>query len=227
MNKLEHIFFDLDHTLWDFDKNSGLTFDLIFKKHQVNIKLEDFLHSYQPINLKYWKLYREAKVTKANLRYGRLKDTFAALNYKVEDDLIELLSKDYILNLTNQNYLFDGTFDLLDYLKPKYKLHIITNGFEEAQHNKMKKSNLLDYFETVTNSEMVGVKKPDPKIFNFALKSANANIENSIMIGDSYEADIQGALNIGLDAICFNYHKTDLAPEIKKVNHLLDLKKYI
>ncbi|WP_397362031.1 YjjG family noncanonical pyrimidine nucleotidase [Olleya sp. R77988] len=226
-NKIEHVFFDLDHTLWDFDKNSALTFDFIFNMHQVKIKLEDFLKLYEPINLKYWKLYREEKVTKTELRYGRLKDTFNVLKYQVNDNLIHQLSEDYIDNLTNQNHLFDGTFDLLEYLKPNYKLHIITNGFEEAQHNKMKKSNLLHYFETVTNSEMVGVKKPDPKIFNFALDLAKANTNNSIMIGDNYEADIQGALNIGLDAICFNYHKVEVGSEIKVVDHLLDLKKYL
>jgi len=227
MNQLKHIFFDLDHTLWDFDKNSALTFDFIFKKHKVEVNLSDFLNVYEPINLNYWKLYRDERVSKAKLRYGRLKDTFDALQVIVKDELIHQLSEDYIANLTNQNHVFDGTFELLEYLKPKYELHIITNGFEEAQHNKMKKSNLLQYFKTVTNSEMVGVKKPNPKIFNFALQLANANTNNSIMIGDNYEADVQGALNIGLDAICFNYHNTNLASDIKVVNHLLDLKKYL
>jgi len=123
--------------------------------------------------------------------------------------------------------VFDGTFEILDYLKPKYQLHIITNGFEEVQHHKMKKSNIFHYFQTITNSEMVGVKKPNPKIFNHALGLANATTKNSIMIGDNYEADILGALNIGLDAICFNYHKETIAPDIKIIDHLLDIKKYL
>ncbi|MEQ3666114.1 YjjG family noncanonical pyrimidine nucleotidase [Olleya sp.] len=226
-NKVEHIFFDLDHTLWDFDKNSALTFDFLFKKHEVNTKLADFLKFYEPINLKYWKLYRDEKVSKDNLRYNRLKETFDALQFSIEDDLINTISEDYINHLSSFNHVFDGTIELLDYLKTKYNLHIITNGFKEAQNNKLKASKLDHYFTTVTSAEVAGVKKPNPQIFNFALKLANANSANSIMIGDNYEADILGALDIGLDAICFNYHKAEISPEIKVVNHLLDIKKYL
>ena len=226
-NNIEHIFFDLDHTLWDFDKNSALTFDFIFKKNDLRVNLPKFLEVYEPLNMQYWKLYREEKVSKEHLRFYRLKDTFDALNIEVEAEVINQLSDDYIDNLSNQNHVFDGTFEILDYLKPKYQLHIITNGFEEVQLHKMKKSNIFHYFQTITNSEMVGVKKPNPKIFNHALGLANATIKNSIMIGDNYEADILGALNIGLDAICFNYHKESIAPDIKIIDHLLDIKKYL
>ena len=106
-------------------------------------------------------------------------------------------------------------------------MHIITNGFKEAQQAKLNQSNIDHYFLTVTNSEMVGVKKPNPKIFQHALQMANATIENSLMIGDNLEADILGALNIEMDAICFNYHKEVLASNIIGVDHLLELKNYI
>jgi len=226
-NKVEHVFFDLDHTLWDFDKNSALTFDFIFKKHQVKTNLNDFLRFYEPINLKYWKLYRDEKVTKEDLRYSRLKETFDALQFTVKDEVINQLSEDYITYLSSFNNVFDGTFEILDYLKSKYKLHIITNGFKDAQNNKLKSSKLDHYFETVTSAEVAGVKKPNPHIFNFALNSAQAETQNSIMIGDNYEADILGALDIGLDAICFNYHKVEEMPGIKFINHLSDIKKYL
>ena len=226
-NKVEHVFFDLDHTLWDFDKNSALTFEFIFKKHDVNASLTDFLSFYEPINLKYWKLYRDEKVTKEDLRYNRLKETFDALQFTVEDQIIHQLSEDYITFLSSFNHVYDGTYQILDYLKTKYKLHIITNGFKEAQTNKLKSSKLDHYFETVTSAESAGVKKPNPQIFNHALNSAKAETKNSIMIGDNYEADILGALNIGLDAICFNYHNVQEQPDIKFVNHLLDIKKYL
>lgn len=226
-NNITDIFFDLDHTLWDFDKNSALTFALIFKKNNLSVDLDDFLKYYLPINLNYWKLYTQEKVDKNKLRYGRLKDTFDALQVKVEDSVIESLSNDYILYLTTYNYIFDGTIEILDYLKTKYKLHIITNGFEEVQQHKLNKSKISHYFETVTNSEMVGVKKPNRKIFDYALKQANVRVENGIMIGDNYDADILGALNIGLDAICFNYHKEALDSSIKHVNHLLELKNFL
>jgi putative hydrolase of the HAD superfamily len=225
-NIITDIFFDLDHTLWDFDKNSGLTFEFIFKKNALNIELETFLKHYEPINLKYWKLYREEKINKENLRFQRLNETFNAIDIEVQPEMIHKLSEDYITYLTTHNHIFEGTIELLEYLKPKYRLHIITNGFEEVQQHKLEKSKIDHYFETVTNSEMVGVKKPNPLMFNFALDLAKTTKENSIMIGDNYEADILGALNIGLDAICFNYHKVTIDKSIKQVNHLLELKTF-
>ena len=226
-NKITDVFFDLDHTLWDFDKNSALTFDLIFEKNKIDVSLKSFLEHYEPINLKYWKLYRDEKVTKNDLRFERLNETFNAINIKVEEQLINKLSEDYIAYLTTHNHIFDGTLEILDYLKTKYKLHIITNGFEEVQHRKLSNSNIIHYFDTITNSEMVGVKKPNPRMFHFALDLAQTKKENSIMIGDNFEADVLGALNIGLDAICFNYHKTTLDNTIKQVNTLLELKNFL
>ncbi|BAO74783.1 YjjG family noncanonical pyrimidine nucleotidase [Winogradskyella sp. PG-2] len=219
-NQIKHVFFDLDHTLWDFDKNSGLTFDKIFKLNQIDIKLNDFLKVYEPINLKFWKLYREEKVTKASLRYGRLKQAFDAVNINVEDDLINRLSEAYIEHLSSFNHLFEGAIEILDYLRNKYVLHIITNGFEEVQEKKMKGSGIRHYFETVTNSEMVGVKKPNPKVFNFALNIANAKATESIMIGDSLEADIEGAYHIGMDTIHFDYKDIHNAHNFKRITTL-------
>ena len=223
----KHIFFDLDHTLWDFDKNSALTFEKIFTLNSIKIDLNSFLEVYVPINFNYWKLYRENKVDKKSLKFARLNDTFKALDLDVSTRLVHQLSDDYITYLSTFNHLFPGTIELLDFLQLKYKLHIITNGFKEAQQAKLNQSHIDHYFLTVTNSEMVGVKKPNPKIFNYALKMANATIENSLMIGDNLEADILGALNIGMDAICFNYHNEVLAPNIIGVDHLLELKNYI
>ena len=223
---IKHIFFDLDHTLWDFDRNSALTFKKIFKDHRIEIELNEFLRIYEPLNLSYWKLYREDKIDKPSLRYGRLADTFKELKYIVSDEIINKLSEDYIDFLTTHNHLFDNAIEILDYLNPNYNLHIITNGFKEVQFGKLEKANIHGYFDTVTNSEMVGVKKPNPIIFNHALNLAKASAEESVMIGDNYEADILGALNIGLDAICFNYHKESLDSNIKQVSDLIHLKKY-
>ncbi|QRM88046.1 noncanonical pyrimidine nucleotidase, YjjG family [Lacinutrix sp. WUR7] len=220
------IFFDLDHTLWDFDKNSGLTFEKIFKINKVDIDVSEFLKHYEPINLNYWKLYREEKIDKESLRFARLNDTFQAVNISVEKELILQLSEDYITHLSSFNHLFEGTIDLLEYLEPKYNLHIITNGFHQVQNEKLKNANISNYFKTVTNSEMVGVKKPNPIIFNHALDLAKTTKPQSIMIGDNYEADIIGALNFGIDAICFNYHDFPLDANIKKVDSLLELKNY-
>ena len=218
--RIKHVFFDLDHTLWDFDKNSGLTFEKIFKLNAIDVELNSFLNVYEPINLNYWKLYREERVTKPQLRYGRLKDAFDQLELVVEDDMIHHLSEAYIEHLSSFNYLFEGTHELLKYLEGKYELHIITNGFSEAQEKKMITSNIRNYFKTVTNSEMVGVKKPNPKIFNFALEVAKAKANESIMIGDSLEADIEGAHKVGMDTIHFDYNNENSNHNYKKVSHL-------
>jgi putative hydrolase of the HAD superfamily len=227
IKNIKHIFFDLDHTLWDFDKNSALTFDKIFKLNNVEVDIARFLSIYEPVNLNYWKLYRNSEIDQEQLRYGRLRDTFNTLNHTVKDDLIHLLSEDYITHLTTFDHLFEDTIEILDYLQPNYQLHIITNGFSEAQQKKMKVSNIIHYFKTVTDAELAGVKKPNPIIFRHALHLADAKPEESIMIGDSYEADVLGALEVGYDAIYFNYRRDESEPHVKQVNQLKDLKKYL
>jgi len=146
---IKHIFFDLDHTLWDFETNSAHAFDFIFMDNRVEVDLNSFLKIYAPINHKYWKLYREEKVSKPVLRYNRLKETFDLLNYNISDDLINHLAIVYIDNLPNYNMLFEGTIEVLDYLSPKYEMHIITNGFEEVQTKKMEKSGIKKYFDKI------------------------------------------------------------------------------
>ena len=209
MQKIKNIFFDLDHTLWDFDKNSDLTFFKILQKNNIKIDVNKFLFEYHPINRKYWDMYRENRVSKSDLRFFRLSDTFNKLNYKVDDDIINKLAIDYIEHLSDFNNLIPDTFLVLEELKLKYNMHIITNGFKEVQRRKLEKSKLIHYFKTVTISEDVGVKKPDKLIFEHAIFSAKAKIENSIMIGDNYHADILGASALGIRAIYFNFHKTD------------------
>lgn len=225
--KIDHVFFDLDHTLWDFEKNSALAIETIFKKHAINVDLQLFLFHYIPINTKYWELYRVDKITQFELRLGRLKDTFNLLNYEIDDEKIIFLSEEYIEYLPKFNHLFDGAIEILDYLKPKYNLHIITNGFKQIQGNKLINSNIEHYFKTITNSEMAGVKKPNPKIFEYAINEANASKTNSIMIGDCIDADVNGALNFGMDAILFNINPLKSYTNIKQVSHLLDLKQYL
>lgn len=221
------VFFDLDHTLWDFDKNSGLTFEKIFKLNNINVCLKSFLEVYEPINQNYWKLYREEKIDKTTLRFGRLNDAFFDINFKIKKSRIQQLSSDYIAHMTTFNYLLNHTVEILDYLKPMYRLHIITNGFQEVQQTKLEKSKISHYFKTITNSEMVGVKKPNPKIFNFALNLANTTANKSVMIGDNYEADVLGALNIGMKSIFFDLKNTPLNNDIKQINNLLLLKNYL
>jgi putative hydrolase of the HAD superfamily len=225
---IQHVFFDLDHTLWDFEKNSDLAFKKVFDKQNIKIDLNSFLTVYKPLNLEYWKLYREEKISKDELRYGRLKNTFDAVNYAITDDLIDIIAVEYIDFLPDFNHLFEYTFEILEYLKDKYQLHIITNGFEEIQIKKMESSNILHYFNSVITSESVGVKKPNPKVFYHALEVANAKKENSIMIGDNIEADVLGAINIGMQAIHCNFEQEKVVDlNIISIASLLELKQYL
>ncbi|EZH72625.1 haloacid dehalogenase [Aquimarina atlantica] len=226
-NTVKDIFFDLDHTLWDFDRNSSLAFKMIFDKFNVNTKIEDFLEIYQPINMKYWKLYREEKVSKKQLRRSRLTEAFTHLDISFSLEIIDEMSEDYINFLPLHNYLIDGTQDLLEYLNPKYDLHIITNGFKEVQNKKLSNSGILHYFKTITDSEEAGVKKPNPFIFEQAIQKSGAKLDGSVMIGDNYEADILGAEAVGLKTICFNYHKEELPPHNIQVSELKQIKKYL
>ncbi len=222
------VFFDLDHTLWDFEKNSALTFEKILQKNKIPVDLVEFVQQYSPINYKYWDLFRDDKISQNEMRYGRLIDTFALLNIEIEQAVVEILADEYIQFLPENNHLFEGTFELLDYLKPKYNLHIITNGFHDLQNYKLNNSNLTPYFKTVTNSESAGVKKPNPIIYEFALRQANAQKDSSIMIGDCIHADVFGALNVGMEAILFNEIPQILEDKtIRQVNYLLDLKNYL
>ncbi len=227
LNNIEHVFFDLDHTLWDFDRNSALAFETIFKLHQLEIIVEEFLEHYVPVNLRYWERYRKNEVTKEALRYGRLKDSFDSMNFTTTDEIINLLAEDYIRYLPVNNHLLEGTIPLLDYLKPRYKLHIITNGFQEVQHTKMTNSGILEYFATITTSEEAGVKKPDALIFEKALSKSNAKAERSVMIGDNLEADVLGARNFGLQSIYFDYYQRSEKTDIMQIKTLNEIRSYL
>jgi putative hydrolase of the HAD superfamily len=219
--KVKHIFFDLDHTLWDFEKNSKLTFKIIFDKHGIPFDLDSFIEVYKPINFKYWNMYRKNMISSENLRHERLKEVFSILGYPYDRALIDLMAEEYINYLSEQIHLFPDTNTVLDYLSEHYELHIITNGFEMIQHKKLKSSKINHYFKTVTTAEGSGYKKPDPRIFDHALTSAKATNRDSLMIGDSLEADIQGAKDFGMHTIYFG-KKPNF--ETLHVEHLSDLK---
>ena len=204
MDEIKHIFFDLDHTLWDFEKNSALAFEKIFQELKFNIDTQQFMGVYNPINVAYWKLYERNEIDQETLRVNRLKDAFEGINFEVTLEEINAISHLFIEYLTSNNHLIEGTIETLDYLKDNYELHIITNGFSFVQEVKLQKSNLDKYFVTITNSELAGHKKPHENIFQYALSLANASKNQSIMIGDSIEADVLGAINFGMKAVYFN-----------------------
>lgn len=227
MKQIKHIFFDLDHTLWDFETNSDIAFETIFKNNKVNIDLKKFLNYYRGINANYWKLYRDEKITKEELRLGRLKDTFIKINQNVDLHLLERLAVDYIKVLPNNNQLFEGAHEILEHLSVNYKLHIITNGFNEVQYEKIKNSGLTKYFDKIITSEAAGVKKPNPVIFEYALTLTKAISAESVMIGDNWEADIMGAKDAGFDVIFCNFNAQPVSENIKSVTNLIEIKYYL
>ncbi|MDN6279461.1 MAG: YjjG family noncanonical pyrimidine nucleotidase [Psychroflexus sp.] len=223
MQHVKHLFFDLDHTLWDFNVNSKLTFQQIFERHRVNVDISDFIPIYEPINTKYWQLFRHNQISKEDLRYARLREAFDVLEFKADDALISVLSEDYIRDLADFNQLFPYTTEILTHLKSIYKLHIITNGFRDVQERKMKSSRINHFFETVTTPDEAKSKKPNPDIFAYALGLAHAEKNESLMIGDNIDADIQGARNFGIDAVLFGKDDTFDGPQITCLSELKTL----
>lgn len=225
--EIKDVFFDLDHTLWDFDRNSGLAFQRVFNTHKITLPLPEFLSQYEPINLSYWKEFREERITKEELRRGRLTTTFEIFKLQYSLEVIDSLANSYIKELPGDNHLFSGALEILDYLSERYQLHIITNGFKDVQDLKLQNSGIKKYFKSVTTSEDVGLKKPHPAVFNTALKKVSALPERSIMIGDSFEADIIGARNVGMHTLFFNYRNESVSSLDASVHDLLEIKNHL
>lgn len=225
--KIKHIFFDLDHTLWDFDRNSRLAFEALFRQYEIDLDLVEFLDVYEPINYAYWAKFRVDEISKLELRRGRLSDSFARFERSFSNAELDAMAETYIEELPKNNHLFDGAIQTLEDLCPNYNLHIITNGFHAVQHNKLHKSGLMDYFNSVTTSEEVGLKKPHPVIFKRALEKAKARADESLMVGDTFEADILGAEAVGMHTLLFNYWSTDVPEHYRIIGNIQEIKLHL
>lgn len=188
---------------------------------------DTFIHEYKRINDIFWNDYRDGTITKEELRYARFE---AAMKFFGHDDrqLASAIGEEYVWRSPRKTAVLPGAMEVLQYLKPNYHLHIITNGFEEVQHIKMVSSGLAPYFEAIINSETAGAKKPSPVIFNHAMQLTGATASNSLMIGDHLEADVLGALKVGWQAVFFE-------PQLPKatnaayrhIHHLSELKELL
>lgn len=226
-----HLFFDLDRTLWDFDAAAEVAFEKIYEQYHLKDlgipSAHEFHEVYHPLNEELWELYRADQITKEELNRTRFMKPLE--HYGIHDEaLADHLSEDYVYWSPRIVRLVPGTMELLDYLKPKYHLHLITNGFEEVQHTKLSGSGLEPYFETLTVSEEVGVKKPNPEIFHYALKKAGATPEESLMIGDEMAVDIDGARAAGMDQLLFNASgQPVLGKRTYEVNKWIEITTYL
>ena len=222
------LFFDLDHTIWDFELNSKETLWDLHQKYALEAKgindFDVFYSNYSVHNHRLWDRYTKGFIKQEELRWKRI--YLSLLDYKIADEaLSKEMSVDYLDILPNKKNLFPYTIEILDYLKNKeYKMHLITNGFESVQFKKIKNSNLADYFIEVITSEASNSLKPNKEIFDYALKASNAKLETSIMIGDNESADIQGAINAGMDSIFVNHLQVEpTIPATHTITHLKEL----
>ncbi|MEY4279616.1 MAG: hypothetical protein RL377_1620 [Bacteroidota bacterium] len=223
-----HLFFDLDHTIWDFELNSKETLlDLHHKYALADKGIQDFdafFDQYSIHNHRLWDRYTKGFIKQEELRWKRI--YLSLLEYKIADEkLSREMSFDYLDILPNKTNLFPYTIEILAYLKEKgYQMHLITNGFESVQFKKIENSKLAPYFKEVITSEASNSLKPHKEIFEYALDKTGANLEESIMIGDNESADIQGAINIGMDSIFVNHLKvTPTVPATYTITHLKEL----
>ena len=226
--KYGHIFFDLDHTLWDFDANARETLqqmhtDLKLTERGVN-DFDLFHTAYLAHNEKLWERYRKGYIKQDELRMKRMMLTL--LDFKISDAALTREMSDMFLQLLpTRTLLFPDTIETLQYLKEKgYGMHLITNGFEKTQHSKLQSCGLHTYFTHVVTSEGSNSLKPQAEIFQYAMEKARTTAGESIMIGDSLEIDILGAQSVGMDSVHVNYnHKPQNIKPTYTVYHLKEL----
>jgi len=213
----KHLFFDLDHTIWDFDKNAEETLHELYHTYelkQLGLHSPDlFIEIYTKNNHQLWADYHIGKISKETLRTTRFSKTFVELG--VSPKLIpEKFENDYVTICPTKTNLFPHAHDTLSYLKKKYTLHIISNGFKESTELKIGNNDLAKYFSTIFISEIIGFNKPDKAIFEHALSNTEASVTESLMIGDSVEADIRGAQDFGMKAIYFNPERKEKPDDV-------------
>ncbi|MEO7211912.1 YjjG family noncanonical pyrimidine nucleotidase [Mucilaginibacter sp.] len=225
--KYRHLFFDLDHTIWDFDKNAEETLHELYGTYNLkDIGLHSadlFIETYTRHNHRLWAQYHLGEITKDELRDARFKSTFTELG--LHPSLMPADFEDaYVTLCPTKTNLFPHAHETLEYLQSKYTLHLISNGFKDSTTLKVNGTDLVKYFQNIIISEVVGVNKPDPLIFQHAIDLAGSTKEESLMIGDSIEADIRGALGFGMDAIYFNPLGLEKPADVPiQISHLKEL----
>ncbi len=224
----KHLFFDLDHTLWDFEANAKQTLIQLYKSNELKAKgvpdFDLFFERYSYHNERLWDRYTKGFIKQEELRWKRM--WLALLDFKLADEpLSRQMGVEFLDLLPTRNTLFPYTIEILEYLKAKsYQMHLVTNGFEKVQYSKIKNARIETYFEQVITSEASGSLKPNKEIFDYAFTKAGALPEESIMIGDNLDADIQGGINAGIDTIFVNHLK--VVPHVQAtymVHHLKEL----
>lgn len=225
---MQHIFFDLDNTLWDHRKNAYYTLKEIFIREKVeekyNLEFEDFHRQYFTINERLWEQIRDGEINKEYLRKHRFYDSF--LFFGIDDfELAQVFEENFLDEILNYNDLVEGAFETLEYLSQNnYQLHILSNGFKEVTYRKCELSGIKNYFKTITSADEINVRKPQAEIYEYALQKSNASPENSVMIGDDWIADVQGAKSYGMQVVFFDVFKDNFhADGVTVIKNLSEL----
>lgn len=230
MPKYQHIFFDLDRTLYDFDRNNRETILQIFRNLNIDvlagIDFETFHKAYHKINIPLWERYKNQEITKEYLNVTRFSETLKG--FGVNHELGATFASEYIRLSPMQINLLPGAIEVLDYLYEKYPMHIITNGFDEIQYVKIYRCGLEKYFRHIIVSEAAGAQKPNPKIFEYAFEKTGALAQNSILIGDDPDSDVFGAMQMGMDQVWLA-QPGEISPyqPTYQIGHLLELKEIL
>lgn len=231
MKEYRNLFIDLDDTLYDFSAASREAFKETYEQLHYERYFESFEHYmeiYTPYNLEMWRLYGEGKITKEELNRRRYSYPLEAVGVN-DQKLAAEFCREALGRIPTKGNLVSGATELLEYLRPKYRMYILSNGFVELQSRKMATAGIKRYFDDIILSEEIGVNKPRPELFEYALKKAGAKLEESIMIGDMFDTDIVGAANIGMDQIFFNPKQmtgTSFKPTYE-VRQLLEIKEIL
>tara|TARA_R110001592_G_scaffold307299_2_gene580578 strand:- start:75238 stop:75927 length:690 start_codon:yes stop_codon:yes gene_type:complete len=224
IGNISTVIFDLDRTLWDFDKNSREVLSELFSDaaNESNQSIDTIVHTYEHYNFLLWAKYQKNEIDRDQLRIMRFDSVLKHFGVWSEDISSEM-AENYVERCPQKTALIDGTIELLEYLKPKYNLHVLSNGFAPVQHIKLGNSGLKDYFDLIVCPDTVGCKKPCKKIFHYTVGRAKIkDLSTAVYIGDEYSTDFVGATKAGLQAIHFDVHATHQTS--KRVGHLNELK---
>lgn len=227
----KHIFFDLDHTLWDFDKNSAEALCDLYEKFgmagRYRFSTDDFYKAFREVNFHLWRMHQLGNYGQAELRAERFPMVFGRLGFEasgLDAEEMTALAEAYLQLCPTKPHVFPHTHEILTYLQSRYQLHIITNGFSDVQVTKLKSAGLSTYFREIVTSDDAGFRKPQPDIFHYLLRRISAECSECLMIGDNLETDIDGALAVGMDCIFFNpakiHHQAKSTHEITCLSEL-------
>lgn len=230
MQKYEVLFFDLDHTLWDYDKNSTEALSDLFEKYELeaagDITLDHFLKTFEKVNTKLWNNYNKGHIGRDYIRENRFVQILETFGIK-DENMSNYMSEEYLNLCPQKTHLFPYTLEVLNYLKERYRLFILTNGFNDVQHIKITNSKLDTFFEGMITSDSSGHRKPSKEIFDYAMLQAKTKNHQSLMIGDNLTTDIKGAQTAEIDTVFFNPHKNKhkaaINYEIDCLSQLMDI----